>query len=110
MNKLKSRKLWVALGTAASIVIAEQYGVDVQPEAIAGIVIVAISYIFGQGIVDKSVISEQVKVAGDVGKVQLELYARNLEKQLAGLTAQIELEENDAEVQTSPFKLGPAPE
>lgn len=80
--KLASRKLWVAIGSVVSILIAEFLGIQVSPEAIAGVAFLAGTYIFGQGLVDKSVISEQVKVAGDTGRLQLELYARNLEAQL----------------------------
>ena len=43
------------------------------------------TYMFGQGIVDKAVVTEQVKVAGDTGRLQLELYAKNLEAQLTKL-------------------------
>ena len=93
MSRLKSRKLWIAIGSVASIFIAEQWGVNVSPEAIAGVVIVAVGYIFGQGIVDKNVVTEQVKAAGDVGKAQLEAYARNLETQLTAVTNQLQQEE-----------------
>ena len=87
-DKLKSRKLWVALGSVASILIAEFFGATVSPEAIAGVAVLATSYIFGQGIVDKSVASETVRVQGDVARLQVELYARNLEKELAKFAAE----------------------
>ena len=84
-SKLKSRKLWIAIGAVAAILIAEFTGVVISPEAIAGVAFLVGTYIFGQGLVDKSVVSEQVKVAGDAGKLQLQLYARNLEQELAAL-------------------------
>ena len=80
--KLSSRKLWVAIGSVVSILIAELLGVQISPEAIAGVAFLAGTYIFGQGLVDKNVVTEQVKVAGDTGRLQMELYARNLETQL----------------------------
>jgi uncharacterized membrane protein len=80
--KLTSRKLWVAIGAVISLLIAEFTGVSVSPEAIAGIAFLVGTYILGQGLVDKDVMSEQVKVAGDTGRLQMELYARNLEQQL----------------------------
>ena len=86
-SKLKSRKLWVAIGSVVSILIMEFAGVSVSPEAIAGVAFLAATYIFGQGLVDKSVVSEQVRVAGDAGKLQLQLYARNLEQELEKLMA-----------------------
>ena len=85
--KLASRKLWVAIGSAASILIAEFFGVSVSPEALASVAALAVAYIFGQGIVDKSVVSAQVQVAGDTGRLQMELYARNLEQQLEQIMA-----------------------
>ena len=85
--KLASRKLWVAIGSVVSILIAELFGVNVSPEAIAGVAFLAGTYIFGQGLVDKSVVTEQVKVAGDTGRLQMELYARNLETQLEEIMA-----------------------
>ena len=85
--KLASRKLWIAIGTVVAILIAEFTGISVSPEAIAGVAFLAATYIFGQGLVDKSVVSEQVKVAGDVGRIQVEAYARNLEAQLEQIMA-----------------------
>ena len=82
MQKMKSRKLWVTIATGVGVVLAQAFGVALEPEVIAGVVLLASSYIFGQGIVDKGVTTEQVKVAGDVGRIQVEAYARNLEAQL----------------------------
>jgi len=74
-----------------SLLIAEFTGVQVSPEAIAGIAFLAGTYILGQGLVDKSVVTEQVKVAGDVGRIQVEGYARQLEAQLEQIMAPAEL-------------------
>jgi hypothetical protein len=97
MSKFKSRKFWIAVGTVFSIAIAEGTGYDLSPETIAGIILVVSTYIIGQGIVDKSVVTAQVQVAGDVGRAQLELYARNLEEQLKVVVAELEI--NKAAVQ-----------
>ena len=40
--------------------------------------------------VDKNVVKAQVQGAMDTGKLQLELYARNLEQELEKVTAQLE--------------------
>ena len=85
--KLTSRKLWLAVGAVVSLLIAEFTGVSVSPEAIAGVAFLVGTYILGQGLVDKSVVTEQVKVAGDTGRLQMELYARNLESQLEEIMA-----------------------
>jgi hypothetical protein len=84
-GKFRSRKFWVAVGTVFSIALSQVAGVDVAPEAIAGLVVAASAYIFGQGIVDKSVVSEQIRSATDVGKLQMQVYIRNLESQLTEL-------------------------
>ena len=85
MQKLKSRKFLITVATGIGIVLAQAFGVALDPEVIAGIVLLASSYVFGQGIVDKGVGSEQVKAQGDAEKLQLTLYARNLEAQLTSL-------------------------
>ena len=90
MQKLKSRKFWLVIGAAVSLVLAESFDVQVNPEAIAGLAFIIGTYVFGQGMVDKAVVTKQVEIAGDVGRAQLELYARNLETQLAAVTAQIQ--------------------
>jgi uncharacterized membrane protein len=89
MGKLKSRKLWMAVAGAASIFAADYWGVNVAPEALMGIAAIVASYIGIQGIVDKSVVTKQVEVAADIGRAQLENYARNLETQLEAVTAQL---------------------
>ena len=93
MNKLRSRKLWVAVGSVISILLAEYFGVDVSAETIAGIIVVASSYMFAQGIVDKNVVTAQVKASADVGRIQVEMYARQLEEELKALVADSVIEE-----------------
>ncbi|KKL69759.1 hypothetical protein LCGC14_2111730 [marine sediment metagenome] len=106
MNRFKSRKFWLAVGTVFSIAIAELTGYDVDPAAIAGVVFVISTYIVGQGIVDKSVGTAQVMGALDVGKAQLEAYARNLEQELAKLADELEVEKA---VNARDFPLAAAP-
>ena len=113
MNKLKSRKLWMAIGSVVSILIADFVGVDVDPAAVAGLAAIVGTYLIGQGIVDKAVVTEQVKVAGDVGRAQLELYARNLENQLKEIERMAEMQEAAAGLASIsaapelPFQVGP---
>ena len=90
-EKLQSRKLWIAIGGVISILILEFSGVAVAPEAIAGLAAILATYVFGQSLVDRNVVAEQVKVQGDAGKLQLQLYARNLEQELEKLMAPAEL-------------------
>jgi len=50
MTKLKSRKLWVTVITAAVLAFSQQLGLD--PELTTKLVALAASYLLGQGVVD----------------------------------------------------------
>lgn len=50
LAKLKSRKLWVAVITAAVVALAEQLGLD--PDQVTSLLTVAVAYIAGQGFAD----------------------------------------------------------
>jgi hypothetical protein len=50
MTKLKSRKLWVTVLTAALLTLSQQLGLD--PELTTKLVALAASYVLGQSIVD----------------------------------------------------------
>lgn len=50
LEKLKSRKLWAAVITAAIVALAEQLGLD--PAQVTDLITVALGYILGQGAVD----------------------------------------------------------
>jgi len=52
MDKLKSRKLVVAVMSALFIVLTDGFGVDLQPETYWSLIAVASAYIFGQSYVD----------------------------------------------------------
>lgn len=86
-DKLASRKLWVTVGSVISLVLAEEFGIDVAPEAIVGLAGIVLSYNFGQGWVDKTVAQEEIRVAGDVGRANAILYARSLEERLEAIGA-----------------------
>ncbi len=92
MQKFKSRKFWLAVGTVFATAIAAATGVDIDPAALAGIIVVISTYIGSQAIVDKSVGAEQVKGAFDTGRLQLELYAKQLEEQFAAVTQELEVQ------------------
>lgn len=51
-NKLKSRKLWTALGTIAVLAAQNPLGLNLSPAAQLGIAAVAAIYVAAQGIVD----------------------------------------------------------
>lgn len=52
INKLKSRKFWVAVTSAVLIIANEGLGLNLPQEAITGVVAIVISYILGQSYVD----------------------------------------------------------
>ena len=83
MEKLKSRKLWIAIGGALSVLLTELFGIDIAPEAIGGLVLIVGSYIFGQGWVDKKQVEAEVQAFGQEAYVELVRYARGLEVKLA---------------------------
>ena len=89
-TKFKSRKFWITIGTAVSLVVAQIFEIEVDPAAIAGLAAIIGTYVFSQGLVDKQVVSTQVAVAGDIGRAQLEQYARSLEGQLKVVSEDLE--------------------
>ena len=103
MQKFKSRKFWLAVGTVFSVAIAAATGIQIDPAALAGIIVVISTYIGSQAIVDKSVGAEQVRGAFDTGRLQLEMYAKNLEVEFAKVT-------NDLEVMTAAATLTVVPD
>lgn len=54
MDKLKSRKFWVAVLTAVLLVAKDGLGIDVDIDAVttAAVAVVTAAYLIGQGIVD----------------------------------------------------------
>ncbi|WP_273483577.1 hypothetical protein [Desulforamulus ruminis] len=52
MNKLKSRKFWMAVVTASVLVANEGLGLDLPTEDIMTVAGVAIAYILGEAYVD----------------------------------------------------------
>ncbi len=96
MQKFKSRKFWLAVGTVFSIAIAAATGVTIEPAAIAGIVVMATGYVVAQGNVDKGFVVEQIKVQGDVGRARIEGYAKQLEEELTKVMAQLEYAQGPA--------------
>ena len=55
MDKLKSRKLWMAVVTGALVVLNEGLGLNLPTDAIMTVAGIAITYILGQSVVDTAV-------------------------------------------------------
>ena len=52
MSKLKSRKFWVAIGTALFVGLTEIAGLDIEPETYWAIFGLAATYIAGESWID----------------------------------------------------------
>ena len=52
MDKLKSRKLWMAVVGAVLLVLNEGLDLGINPEAILAVAGIIIAYVLGQGAVD----------------------------------------------------------
>jgi len=85
MERLKSRKLWVTVGTIVSVIAAEGFGVNIDPQAIVGLAGIVIAYVAGQSWVDKNATTAAVTGEFDVARAQLLAYARRLEAELAAI-------------------------
>lgn len=52
MNKLKSRKFWMAVASGLFIILSEGLGLDIPQEAYWSLVAIASAYILGEAYVD----------------------------------------------------------
>ena len=52
MDRLKSRKLWMAVAGAALVVLNEGLGLNIPEDAVLALAGIIIAYILGQGVVD----------------------------------------------------------
>jgi len=52
MDKIKSRKFWMAVVSAGLVIANEGLGLDLPVEAVMAVAAIAIGYILGQGYVD----------------------------------------------------------
>jgi len=82
-GKLKSRKLWVTLGTLISVVILEVTGYSIEPAALVGLAGIVGSYVFGQGLVDKQAVKTE-------GELLITQFAAQLEAALANVPVRLE--------------------
>ncbi len=53
MDKLKSRKFWVAIIAGAIVVGAAEFGFDLEQESVVAFTAIVIAYLTGQSIVDR---------------------------------------------------------
>jgi hypothetical protein len=81
MEVLKSRKLWVAIASFITIALNSEFGLNLDPEAIVSLAIVASAYIGGQAVVDRSKVAAEL----DAQKLQLNAYIIQLTEALQRL-------------------------
>jgi len=86
MEKLKSRKFWVMMGSVAALLIAEFTGYQVDPQALASLGAIVVVWLGGQSYIDKGKVIEETRAVADLSKVQAIAYARQLEEELARIS------------------------
>ena len=52
MNKLKSRKFWIAVASALFILLTEGLGIDIDQQVYWAVAAIVLSYIFGEAYID----------------------------------------------------------
>ncbi len=55
---LLSRKFWLAVITAITLVLQKQIGLDLDPEVITGIVVAVVAYIVGESYIDAKAVKK----------------------------------------------------
>jgi len=61
MERLKSRKLWITVLAGAVVAFADQFGVELDPEQIISLGVIAAAYIGGQAVVDRGKVVAEVQ-------------------------------------------------
>ncbi len=61
MERLRSRKLWIAVLAGGLVAFAEQFGIDLDMEQIISIGAIAAAYIGGQAVVDRGKVVAEVQ-------------------------------------------------
>lgn len=87
LQRLTSRKFLVSTASALVIIFGEQFGLELDPEAVAGLVGVTASFVFGEAIIDKQRLKALVGAEVEQFKVQANLKIASLTQQLRELQA-----------------------
>lgn len=85
MEKLKSRKFWVAIGAAAVSVANAIWDLGLDPEAGIGLAVVLGTYLLGQSWVDRTEVETVIKA-------EVELNKQRIQAQLVQLANQAQAE------------------
>ncbi|HHT45772.1 MAG TPA: hypothetical protein GX004_00565 [Firmicutes bacterium] len=49
---LLSRKFWIAIVTALTMILADSFGLELDPETVVAIILPVVAYILGESIID----------------------------------------------------------
>lgn len=81
-DRLKSRKLWITIGTAAVAVANAAFGWGVPNEVGVAVALVIATYLGGQSVIDTVEVREKVRASADFEKQQAVAIANSLYAQL----------------------------
>ena len=81
-DRLKSRKLWITIGTAAVAVANAAFDWGIPNEVGVALALVIVAYLGGQSAIDTIEVRESIKASADFEKQQAIAIANNLAEQL----------------------------
>ncbi len=61
MEKLKSRKLWVTIIAGAAVILAREFGIELDGEQLISLGLMVAAYIGGQAVVDRGKVVAEVQ-------------------------------------------------
>lgn len=100
-TRLKSRKFLLAIATVLGLVLQAVVGLDLEPEAIAGLVVIALGWIGVEGVIDKAGITAVAAQEADEAKQAMGLYIAQMEQRLASLMASVGMQPGAPELEVS---------
>ena len=88
LQRLTSRKFLVSIIAGLIITFGENFGIDLDPEQVAGLVGVVAAFVTGEAVIDKQRVSALVASEVEQFKVQANTYVASLQKKLESLQAE----------------------
>ena len=88
LQRLTSRKFLVSIIAGLIITFGENFGIDLDPEQVAGLVGVLAAFVTGEAVIDKQRVSALVASEVEQFKVQANTYVASLQKKLESLQAE----------------------
>ena len=88
LQRLTSRKFLISIIAGLIITFGENFGIDLDPEQVAGLVGVVAAFISGEAVIDKQRVSALVASEVEQFKVQANTYVASLQKKLESLQAE----------------------